>query len=157
MIDGWAVRKGGSGIERSTMVVSRVGAAWVLGVGALVLGGCATGQGGGSNAREAIGVTWEQRGAAGARGPRTLLLGADGRASGFAGVNRYFGTYTLDSDGAFLMKGMGSTKMAGPPEEMRGEQEFLEALQNSTSAKMESGDLVLRGLRVLRFRRAPAE
>jgi heat shock protein HslJ len=139
------------------MGVGRMVAACVLGVAAMGLGACATGQGGGSNAREAIGVTWAQRGEAGARGPRTLLLGPDGRASGFAGVNQYFGTYTLDSDGAFLMKGMGSTKMAGPPEEMRGEQEFLEALQNTTSAKMESGDLVLRGLRVLRFRRAPAE
>lgn len=155
MLNRCTVRKGGSGFVRSAWGV--LGAA-ALGLGALGgLGGCAAGQGGGGNVREAIGVAWEQRGAAGARGPRTLLLGADGRASGFAGVNRYFGTYTLDSDGAFLMKGMGSTKMAGPPDEMRGEQEFLEALQNTTSAKMESGDLVLRGLRVLRFRRAPAE
>jgi heat shock protein HslJ len=59
----------------------------------------------------------------------TLTLGADGRVSGRAPVNSYFGAYKRLGNGGIEMSGpFGTTRMAGPPELMQSEDTFLRAL-----------------------------
>jgi heat shock protein HslJ len=49
------------------------------------------------------------------------------RVTGFAGINRYFGSYKLEGDK--LSFGMlGNTRMAGPPEQMEAENAFFKML-----------------------------
>ena len=70
----------------------------------------------------------------------TLLMTAEGKASGFAGVNRWFGTYSVD--GSTLKFGMlGMTRMAGPPERMQLEQTYADALAAVTRWSVSSGRL----------------
>ena len=70
----------------------------------------------------------------------TLLMTAEGKASGFAGVNRWFGTYSVD--GPTLKFGMlGMTRMAGPPDRMQLEQTYADALAAVTRWSVSSGRL----------------
>ncbi len=72
----------------------------------------------------------------------TLLVAADGKASGFAGVNRWFGSCA--ADGASLKFGMlGMTRMAGPPERMDLEQAYANALAAVTRWSVSNGRLQL--------------
>ena len=72
----------------------------------------------------------------------TLLMTAEGKASGFAGVNRWFGTCTID--GSTLKFGMlGMTRMAGPPDRMQLEQTYADALAAVTRWSVSSGRLQL--------------
>lgn len=71
--------------------------------------------------------------------PPTLLIGADGRASGFAGVNRFFAEARIGNtvSGAIapLQFGpVGATRMAGPPERMALEEAFTGMLGSVRSA-----------------------
>ncbi len=72
--------------------------------------------------------------AAGEKAP-SLRFDADGKVSGFGGVNRLFGS----TDAAALAAGrldlgrLASTKMAGPPAAMRLESSFLQSLSRATS------------------------
>ena len=59
----------------------------------------------------------------------TLTLEDDGRVSGRAAVNSYFGAFKRLANGGIDMSGaFGVTKMAGPPELMQAEDTFLRAL-----------------------------
>ncbi len=70
----------------------------------------------------------------------TLRIGADWRASGFAGVNRYFTEATIDStpgpDAPLRFGPVGATRMAGPPERMELERAFTEMLGSVRSARI---------------------
>lgn len=94
-----------------------------------------------------------------ARGKPSLAVGANGRVSGFAGVNRFTGTLDLKAleQGRFATSPLATTRMAGPPESMQLEQRFLLAMSRAdacraddTSLSLSSGPTV-----VARFTRAP--
>lgn len=72
----------------------------------------------------------------------TLLVATDGNASGFAGVNRWFGP--CKQDGPTLKFGMvAMTRMAGPPERMELERTYADALRTVTSWCVMNGRLQL--------------
>ena len=87
----------------------------------------------------------------GARRP-TLQLDADsGQVSGFAGVNRFGGSYELGAD-HLSFGALAATRMAGPPGLMAAEQIYLEALSRVDGWRMRDdrlellvGDTVLMG------------
>jgi heat shock protein HslJ len=72
----------------------------------------------------------------------TFMLGTDGKASGFAGVNRWFGTCT--ANGASLAFGpLVATRMAGPPAKMELEQQYLRVIATATQWTIADGTLRL--------------
>ena len=73
----------------------------------------------------------------------TLDISDDDRISGSGGVNRYFGSYTVDN-GIIKMSSVGSTKMMGPEDLMKVEEKYFSILQNVTGFEIrDSGILVL--------------
>lgn len=70
--------------------------------------------------------------------PPTLLIGADGRASGFVGVNRYFAEAsignTVNAVTPLRFGPVGATRMAGPPDRMALEQAYTTMLESVRSA-----------------------
>lgn len=54
----------------------------------------------------------------------------DGSFNGFSGVNRFFGQYKLDGS-RISFSGMGSTRMAGPPDAMRFEDKFMKSFSQA--------------------------
>ena len=53
----------------------------------------------------------------------------ENKVIGFASVNRFFGSVKIDEKGRFEWPGpFGSTRMAGPPQQMKQENTFLKAL-----------------------------
>ena len=58
----------------------------------------------------------------------TLRITGPGKVAGRAAVNRYFGGYTLAGPGEIQWTPLGSTRMAGPPERMTLENQFLATL-----------------------------
>ena len=113
----------------------------VIALGVALLAGCST-----ANTQALIGHEWRctrigSRTLTEDRTP-TLLMTDDGKASGFAGVNRWFGTYSVD--GSTLKFGMmGMTRMAGPPDRMQLEQAYADALAAVTRWSVSSGRLQL--------------
>lgn len=111
----------------------------VIALGVALLAGCTT-----ANPPALIGNEWRctrigSRTLTEDRTP-TLLMTDEGKASGFAGVNRWFGTYSVD--GSTLKFGMlGMTRMAGPPERMQLEQTYADALAGVTRWSVSSGRL----------------
>ena len=111
----------------------------VIALGVALLAGCTT-----ANTQALIGSEWRctrigSRTLTEDRTP-TLLMTDEGKASGFAGVNRWFGTYSVD--GSTLKFGMlGMTRMAGPPERMQLEQTYADALAAVTRWSVSSGRL----------------
>ena len=73
----------------------------------------------------------------------TLAFGADGQASGHAGVNRYFGPFTIANPnrgaGTIGFGELGSTRMAGTPELMDQEREYLDMLRAVTAYRAGGG------------------
>jgi putative lipoprotein len=112
---------------------------FTLGVALLV--GCTT-----ANTQDLIGHEWRCA-RIGSRtltegSTPTLLMTAEGKASGFAGVNRWFGTCSID--GTTLKFGMlGMTRMAGTPDRMQLEQTYADALAAVTRWSVSSGRLQL--------------
>ena len=98
--------------------------------------------------------------------PPTLLIGADGRTSGFAGVNRYFAEAKFGNSTTAVtplrLGPVGATRMAGPPERMALEQAYTTMLESACSAVVTAGPdgplLVLRDERgdCARFVPAPS-
>lgn len=89
----------------------------------------------------------------GQRGLPTLRLDAGKKqASGFAGVNRFFGGYELAGD-KLKFGALGATMMAGPDDQMATETAFLQALQGITNWRINKTGLeLLKGEKVfLRF------
>jgi heat shock protein HslJ len=76
--------------------------------------------------------------------PATLRFDADSaRVSGFAGCNRYFGSYTTDLT-ALRFRSVGMTKMACA-EGMSLEQQLMAALDSTRFYNLSAGTLVLLG------------
>lgn len=75
--------------------------------------------------------------------PPTILIAADGKASGFAGVNRYFSEATFGNSitaaTPIRFGPVGTTRMAGPPERMQLERAFTSMLERVRSAQVVPG------------------
>lgn len=75
--------------------------------------------------------------------PPTILIAADGKVSGFAGVNRYFSEVTFGNSitnvTPIRFGPVGATRMAGPPERMQLEGAFTSMLERVRSAKVVTG------------------
>jgi heat shock protein HslJ len=67
----------------------------------------------------------------------------DGRMSGKAAVNNYFGPYAADPSGVFSVGALASTKMAGPEPAMRAERVYLDLLERAHSYRLDDGRLIL--------------
>lgn len=77
--------------------------------------------------------------------PITLQLEPEGRVTGRASVNRYFGGFTPGADGTIVWQGgLGSTRMAGPPEAMRLETVFFQVLPLTSEIEAGSDALTFR-------------
>jgi heat shock protein HslJ len=61
----------------------------------------------------------------------------EGRFSGFTGINRFFGSMKIDSQGNLKLAQVGATKMAGPEQEMRQEFMFLDLFPRIERLRME--------------------
>lgn len=72
--------------------------------------------------------------------PPTLRISAEGKASGFAGVNRYFAdaTFGNSSNGSLPLRfgPVGATRMAGPPERAAIESAFVAMLDAVRSSRI---------------------
>lgn len=81
--------------------------------------------------------------------PVTIVFQEEGRAAGFAGVNRYFAGVTIvpprdgQTRGQIRFRNVGSTKMAGPPEAMQTEQRFFDILAAADAYELRRGTLTL--------------
>ena len=70
-----------------------------------------------------------------------LEFNIKGRIAGFASVNRFFGNIKIDADGNVKISPLGSTRMAGPPELMNQEMEFLSIMQKTAKLYTTGNDL----------------
>ena len=68
----------------------------------------------------------------------TLRITGPGKVAGSSAVNRYLGV-TPGPAGAIHWTPFGSTRMAGPPERMQLEDQFLKALESTTRADVTHG------------------
>ena len=75
----------------------------------------------------------------------TLTIGADGRASGSAGVNRYFGKAELGKGDQITFGPMASTRRGGPPKAMAQERAYLQQIKDVSSWVVTGNRLVLTG------------
>ena len=75
----------------------------------------------------------------------TLSIGADGRATGSAGVNRYFGKAEVGQDDRITFGRMASTRRGGPPEAMAQERTYLKQLSEASNWAVDGDRLVLSG------------
>ena len=75
----------------------------------------------------------------------TLSIGADGRATGSAGVNRYFGKAEVGQDDRITFGRMASTRRGGPPEAMAQERTYLKQLSEVSNWAVDGDRLVLTG------------
>lgn len=73
----------------------------------------------------------------------TLAIAADGKVSGKAGCNTYFGSLSVNGDQATFSQ-LGRTLMACDGEIMRLEDAYLAALGAAVSFTLENGQLTLR-------------
>lgn len=90
----------------------------------------------------------------------TLAFGADGRASGSAGCNRYFASYQAEGSKLTLKSGGSTRMMCGGDGVMAQEQAYLRALDTVATMRIEADRLELRtaaGAPVAAFRRERAE
>jgi heat shock protein HslJ len=114
---------------------------------AVGIAGCAAFGGGGD---PPIDTVWRIAELDGVEVPRlqgnrapTLLLDAEGRASGFTGCNRMTAGYTLEGD-AIEFGTIASTRMACEPVASEVELAYLEALASVTAWRRRGDDLELR-------------
>jgi heat shock protein HslJ len=74
----------------------------------------------------------------------SLRIAQDGRVTGMASVNRYFGGAVFEAGGRVSWTGtMASTQMAGPEPLMAQEQRYLAALARTSRWQAEGNGLVL--------------
>jgi heat shock protein HslJ len=74
----------------------------------------------------------------------TFSCDENGKVAGKATINRYFGRFRFRKDGEIIWdKAFGMTRMAGPPELMEQEAEFMQALPLTSRIYMKKGKLVL--------------
>ncbi len=99
-----------------------------------------------SPASENLKGNWVLMGSGSDNTPSTGIITlniTDSNISGNSGVNTYFGSVTIGSDGKLIISNLGSTKMAGPANLMTQEQEYYNALKNVTGCKIIEGNLVM--------------
>lgn len=77
--------------------------------------------------------------------PPSLELSGDGRAAGFAGVNRYFGRYESTPGGELSFGALGSTRMYRdqPPGLMEQETRYLQTLGEVDGYRLRGQQLLL--------------
>ena len=83
----------------------------------------------------------------------TLLIAEDGKVSGNAGCNGFFGSAIIDND-AISFGNLGTTRIACPEPAMGQEDRMLQALDSTRGYRLDSENLVLldaEGIPVLRF------
>lgn len=94
--------------------------------------------------------------------PLTVEFAADGKASGYSGVNRFFGGYQSAENqpgrGSLRFSELACTKKAGPDPLMKQEAEYLMELQRADAYVAEGGLLEMEsaGAPRLRFRKMSA-
>lgn len=71
----------------------------------------------------------------------TINFSATNMLSGKAVINLYFGGFTLEGNKIKLSDDMGSTKMAGPEEDMNAEMEYLQILSGADTIAL-NGDVL---------------
>ncbi len=75
--------------------------------------------------------------------PPTIVISADGKVSGFAGVNRFFTEATFGNSitavTPLTFGPVGATRMAGPPERMQLEGAFTSMLERVRAAQVVAG------------------
>lgn len=71
----------------------------------------------------------------------TIAFSATNMLGGKAVINYYFGGFTLEGDKIKLSDDMGSTKMAGPEEDMNAEMEYLQILNGADTIALD-GDVL---------------
>ena len=103
-------------------------------IAGLVLAGCSTHAPSGSTTK-LPGTSWrlvDLAGAAALADPKaTISFQEDGRVTGSASCNRFFGSATISGE-SLSFGPLGATKMACPEPIMGQEKRFLEALGNAT-------------------------
>ncbi|WIH83819.1 META domain-containing protein [Brachyspira pilosicoli] len=70
----------------------------------------------------------------------TIAFSATNMLGGKAVINNYFGGFTLEGD-KIKLSPMGSTKMAGPEEDMNAEMEYLQILNGADTIALD-GDVL---------------
>lgn len=77
----------------------------------------------------------------------TMTIDGEGRVSGFSGVNRYTSSLSVDdlARGLFSLGPVATTRMAGPPEAMDLESQFLETLGRVSAYGVRDDVLELEG------------
>ena len=76
--------------------------------------------------------------------PNIKIDAESGKVSGFASLNRYFGSLAIDGEGKVTWpKAMGSTRMAGPPAAMKQETAFLSTLPKTEQMSLEADKLIM--------------
>jgi len=129
----------------------------------VLLGACAStaGAGGGGSAAALgplAGSEWMMVNEARSATPPTIAFAQDrasGRASGYAGCNRWFASAGV-TDQALEFGDVGTTRMMCSPPSMEAERAFMTALDDTRGYRIENGELVLYdigGADVARFRR----
>ena len=86
----------------------------------------------------------------------TLIVADDGKVSGHAGCNGYFGSVIIDT-AAMSFGNLGSTKIACPEPAMGQEDRLLRALDGTRGYRLEDASLLLldgAGSTLVRFRDA---
>jgi putative lipoprotein len=78
----------------------------------------------------------------GMRGPLSLSVDQGGRVSGYSGVNRFGASARVEGDRLRFSQAL-ATRMAGPPEAMALEADFLGRLQRVTGWRIEADRLQL--------------
>ena len=73
----------------------------------------------------------------------TLTFQAKGQFSGQSAVNRYGGVFTAMPNGKIVLKVTRATQMAGPPELMKLEKEYFDALSNAKQILLKSDQVML--------------
>lgn len=105
-----------------------------------------------------IGGEWTLVGIDGSRAPAaaTIIFAADGKVSGKAPCNRYFGSYSGELP-EIALSPLGATKMAC--DRLETEDAYFAALQGVTNAEVDQDHLFLIGAegRVLEFARDPED
>lgn len=89
------------------------------------------------------GSEWILVGPASIKGKVTISFAAD-QLSGQAPVNRYFGPFTATDDGQMTLGPVASTMMAGDPDLMKAEQEYLGLLNRVDGFDSDGEQLSLR-------------
>ncbi|MFZ5556009.1 MAG: META domain-containing protein [Pseudomonadota bacterium] len=77
------------------------------------------------------------------QGRPTFMIGKDLRVAGRATVNRYLGQMKLSDAGEVSWGPLAGTLMAGPPEAMKQEKTFLDALARTTRMHVGPAGLLL--------------